>query len=132
MKIYLDYVFFLNFMFDFILLLCVKIILKRNVKIKRIFISSFIGALTIFTLFIKINSLELFVLKFLISIIMCLVAFSYKNVEYTIKNVSYLYMVSILLGGALYLINIEFSYNHSGLLFYHNGLIILIFVLYLS
>ena len=36
MKIYLDYVFFINFIFDFILLFTTKILLKRNVKIKRI------------------------------------------------------------------------------------------------
>ena len=53
MKIYLDYVFFINFIFDFILLFTTKVLLKRNVKIKRIILGSFIGTFSIFILFIK-------------------------------------------------------------------------------
>ena len=34
----------------------------------------------------------------------------------------YLYMTSIVLGGFLYLLNVEFSYKQSGLVFYHSGL----------
>ena len=36
MKIYLDLLFFLNFGFDFILLLVVSIILRRNVSLTRV------------------------------------------------------------------------------------------------
>lgn len=129
MKIYLDYIFFINFLFDFLLLLSVKIILRRNVKLKRIFLGSLIGGLSIFTLFLKINSIELFLIKIIISILMCITSFSFKNIKYLIKNISYLYLVSIVLGGALYFLNIEFSYNHTGLIFYHNGLSINIVVL---
>ena len=129
MKIYIDYVLFLNFMFDFILLMSIKIILKRRTNIKRIIFASLVGSSTIFVLFVNISSLELFIIKFIVSIIMCLVAFSYKNIKYTIKNISYLYLVSVILGGSLYLLNIEFSYNHQGLLFYHNGLSINVLVL---
>ena len=34
----------------------------------------------------------------------------------------YLYMISTILGGFLYLLNIEFSYKQDGLVFYFNGL----------
>ena len=121
MKIYLDLVFLLNFSFDFLLLLTVSIVLKRNVKIKRIIFGSIIGGLSTFLLLIKINSLELFLFKIIISIIMILVSFNYKNISYTIKNIVYLYFVSIILGGFLYYLNISFSYNREGLIFYHNG-----------
>jgi stage II sporulation protein GA (sporulation sigma-E factor processing peptidase) len=133
MKIYLDYIFFINFLFDTLLLLSVSIVLRRNIKIKRILLGAFIGGISIFTLFIKINSLELFLFKIIISIFMVLTTFSFKNIKYTIKNLSYLYMSSMILGGALYFLNIQFSYKQEGLIFYHNGLSInLIFLILFS
>ena len=129
MKIYLDYIFFINFIFDLLLLLSVSIILRRNVSIKRIILGALFGGISIFTLFVKINSLELFLLKLLISIIMTLITFKYKNIKYTLKNISYLYMSSMILGGVLYFLNIEFSYKQEGLIFYNNGFSINLIVL---
>lgn len=129
MKVYWDLLFILNFAFDFILLLAVSLVLRRRTKIKRLLLGAFIGALSIFLLFIKINSVQLFIIKLLVSAIMCLICFSYKNFKYFIRNMMYLYMVSIVLGGFLYLLNIEFSYKQTGLVFYHNGLSINFIVL---
>ncbi len=89
---------------------------------RKIIIGALIGSLSIFVLFIKINSLELFIIKFIVSIIMIIVSFDYKNVRYTMKNLFYLYTSSILLGGFLYYLNVEFSYKQEGLVFYHHGL----------
>lgn len=122
MKIYIDLVLFLNFAFDFILLLSVSVILKRNTNINRIIIGSFIGSLSILLLFININSMTLFIFKIVISVLMIIITFSYKNVRYFIKNISFFYMSSIILGGFLYLLNIEISYKNEGIIFYHNGL----------
>jgi stage II sporulation protein GA (sporulation sigma-E factor processing peptidase) len=122
MKLYLDLIFMINFMFDFILLLIVGIVLRRNTNIKRILLGSLIGGLSIFTLFFKITTFELFLLKILISVIMVLTAFGFKDIRYTLRNLFYLYTVSILLGGFLYYLNLEFSYKQDGLIFYHNGL----------
>ena len=122
MKIYLDVVFFINFAFDFLLLLGVSILLRRNVSIKRMVLGGLIGGLSIFILFFEISSFQLFLLKVIISIIMILVSFSYKNLEYTLKNFFYLYTESMILGGVLYYLNNEFSYKQEGLVFYHNGL----------
>lgn len=97
MKIYLDLLFFLNFGFDFILLLVVSIILRRNVSLTRIVLGGLIGGLSIFILFLKINSFELFILKILISIIMILASFSYKNIKYFMKNFFFLYSASMIL-----------------------------------
>lgn len=132
MKIYLDLVFLLNFGFDFMLLLSVSTLLKRRASIKRLLLGSMIGACTIFCLFIELSSLELFLIKFLMSIIMVIVSFSYKNINYTTKNIVYLYMSSIVLGGFLYYLNIEFSYKQEGLVFYHNGFSINFIVLVLT
>lgn len=122
MKIYVDLVLLLNFFFDFILLLTVLILLKRKVKIYRLLIGAFLGSLTTLILFFKISSFLLFIIKLVISILMIIVSFGFKDIKYFFKNLSYLYMTSIVLGGFLYLLNIEFSYKHNGLIFFHNGL----------
>lgn len=122
MKIYVDLVLFLNFVFDFILLLSVSILLRRMVSINRLLIGAFIGSLSILLLFININSVTLFLLKLFISVVMILVSFGYKDRNYFLKNMVFLYMASIVLGGFLYFLNIQFSYKNEGLLFFHNGL----------
>jgi len=122
MKIYLDLVLILNFIFDFLLLATVSIFLRRNATLTKLIIGAFIGSVSILTLFLNINSLELFLIKLFISILMCLITFNYRNLKYTLKNMFYLYTTSMILGGFLYLLNIEFSYKQIGLVFYHNGL----------
>lgn len=122
MKIYLDLVLLLNFTFDFLLLMSVSLLLRRNVKIVRILLGALLGSLSIFFLFIKITSLQLFLLKLMVSILMVIITFNYRDLKYTLRNLLYLYMASIVLGGFLYFLNIEFSYKNNGLVFYHNGL----------
>lgn len=129
MKIYLDLVLILNFIFDFLLLTAVSTFLRRNVLLTRLIVGAFIGSVSIFTLFLNVNSFELFLIKLLISIIMCLITFNYRNLKYTLKNMFYLYTTSMILGGFLYFLNIEFSYKQVGLVFYHNGLSINVIVL---
>ena len=132
MKIYLDVIFLINFFFDFFLLMITSILLRRKVKFKNMILGSLIGALSIFVLFININSFELFIIKIIISLIMVLVTFKYKNIRYTLKNIVYLYFTSMILGGVLYYLNVEFSYKQEGLVFYHDGLSINFVFLILS
>ena len=132
MKLYLDLIFLLNFAFDFLLLLSVSIILRRNIKIKKIILGSLFGALSILFLFLNISSLTLFLFKVVISILMIIISFGYKNIKYTFKNLTYLYISSIILGGFLYFLNVEFSYKQVGLVFYHNGLSINVIVLIIT
>lgn len=131
MKIYLDLVFFINFVFDFLLLLTVKIILKRYVSIKRILLGSFVGALSIFFLFFSLNSFTLFLLKVGISLIMTAVSFGLKDKKMYFKTILYLYFCSIILGGFLYYLNLEFSYQNVGMVFFHNGFSINFILLFL-
>ena len=122
MRIYIDLIMILNFFIDFILLLTVSVILRRNVKLTRVMMSAFIGGLSILILFFDITSILLMFLKFLISILMIITCFGYKNIKYTIINLLYLYLTSIVLGGFLYLVNLQISYKHIGILFFNNGL----------
>ena len=120
MKIYIDLILLLNFGFDFILLLSVSLILRRNTPIYKLLLGAFIGSISVLTLFIKINSLELFIIKIIISILMTITSFKFKNIKYALKNILYLYITSIVLGGALYLLNIELTYKNQGIIFYKN------------
>lgn len=104
MTVYIDLVCIINFIYDFLILLTVSFTLKRNRKIYYYILSSLIGVLSIFLLFLKINNIILFLLKILISIIMVIVAFGYKSIKHTISNIIYFYMTSIILAGFLYLI----------------------------
>ncbi|MBR3229387.1 MAG: sigma-E processing peptidase SpoIIGA [Bacilli bacterium] len=121
MTIYVDGLLFLNFFFDFLLLMTTSIILKRNVGVFRIILGAFIGSLSILVLFFKIGSFELFLIKLYLGFLMCIVSFGYKNIKYFLTNFFSFYIVSIILGGFLYYLNLEFSYKHSGLIFYHKG-----------
>ena len=117
MTIYIDLVFFLNFFFDFVLLLTVNNTLKRNVKMKRLFLGAFVGSITIFFLFLPISSFWLFWIKIFLGILMCLATFGIKDRKYLIQNLGYLYMTSTVLGGFLYFLNLTFSESHYGLVF---------------
>lgn len=111
MKVYVDLLFLLNVYLDFFILLTTSLILKRNVSLKRIFLGSLVGGLTIVLLFFKISNIGLFFLKFLFSVLMVLVTFSFKDIKYFFNNLGYLYVTSIVLGGGLYLVDLEFNLN---------------------
>ena len=119
-KVYLDLVIFLNIFLDFILLVSLSIVLKRRTSFKRIVLGSLVGGLSIFLLFVSFTSFQLFIIKLIISILMVLVTFGYKDIKYVINNVVYLYLLSIILGGFLYLLKVEFSYSNSGSVFFKN------------
>ncbi len=122
MKVYLDVVIIINYIFDLILLLSVNYILRRNTKILRILGGSFIGSVTLFVLFFRLKMIWLLIYKFVVSIIMLLVTFGYKDFNYLKKNIIYFYLVSMLLGGGIYFLNSQFSYTNKGLLFNNDGL----------
>ncbi len=131
MKVYVDLVLFLNFAFDFVLLLTVSILLKRRTSIYRLLLGAFFGSLSTLLLFFNLTTYFLFVIKVFISIFMVIISFNFVNIKFFVKNMTYLYMASILLGGFLYFLNISFSYNNKGLIFFHNGLSINFIILIL-
>ena len=112
MIVYVDLVFLLNIYLDFLILLTTALILKRNTSLKRIFLGSLVGGMTTILLFFKINSYLLFLGKVGFSLLMILVTFSFKNWKYFLNNLVYLYITSIVLGGGLYLLDLEFSLDN--------------------
>jgi len=121
MRVYVDLVLLLNISMDLLLLLSVSIVLKRNVKFYRIVLGSIFGGISIIFLFISVNNLTLFLFKMIISILMVLITFSYKNIKYFLNNLLYLYLSSIILGGGIYLLDIQINYRNHGLMFINNG-----------
>lgn len=112
MIIYVDLVFLLNIFLDFFLLMGVSVILTRNVKIKRIIFGSIIGGLSTFMLFISINGLISFILKIILGLLMVLTTFGYHNIKYTFNNLFYLYTLSFIVGGVMYLLMDNNYYNY--------------------
>ncbi len=100
MIIYIDLLLVLNFIYDLLILNVVSIVLKRNTNNKRLILSSIIGELSI--LLIKCNYITLLISKVLLAIALNIVSFDYKNIKYTLINLSYFYMISIILGGFIY------------------------------
>ena len=107
MKVYLDSLLILNLFIDYFILYGTKRLLKRKTSIKRLILGSIIGSLTTFTVFLKLTSLKLLIIKLILSIFIILVTFGKRNF---IENIFYFYIISIIIGGVLYLINIKFNY----------------------
>lgn len=122
MKVYVDVIMLVNFFFDFLILLSLSLLLKRNVPLKKILLGVLTGGVSIVFLFIPLNSFSLLFFKIIISIFMVIITFNYKNFKYFLNNLFYLYVVSIILGGLLYFIDDAFSYRNTGLIFYHTRL----------
>ena len=119
MKVYLDLVFFINFFFDFLILLATKIVLKEIVPFWRLLVGSIVASSSIFLLFLSLNNLELFLIKVGISIIIILITFGRRNF---LLDILYFYLISIILGGFLYLFDISFTYQNKGVIFFNHGL----------
>lgn len=130
MKIYLDFVFIINFFFDFLLLFGTSKILKRVVSLKRLLLGSLIGTISLIFLFFSLSSLELFLYKVFLSILIIFITFGKKEL---LKNLTYFYILSIILGGTLYLLDITFTYKNTGLVFIKNGYILnIILIIFVS
>lgn len=104
---YIELIYILNFLLDYMILYGTKRLLKINTTIKRLILASLIGSLTTNILFISINSISLFIIKVIVSIIMNLVTFKKENL---IKNTLYFYLISIIIGGSIYLLDIKTAY----------------------
>ena len=117
MKVYVDLVFFINFMFDLLLLMTVSIECKVYSKKRFLLLSSFFGSLSAFLLFLPINNISLFLFKIVISIIMLFIAFKITSKNLFITLIKSLYGNSIILGGVLYFFNNQINYKNIGLIF---------------
>lgn len=63
-------------------------------------------------LFLHLGNFSLFLLKILSGIIMVLITFGYKNIKYLFNNFINLVVLSVILGGSLYLFNLNSNINN--------------------
>ena len=103
--VYIDLLIIEDILMNYLIIVSVSIILKRITNFKKIVISSIIGLIPLIFIFIISNSLIIFLLTFIFSILMSVISFDYKCIIYTIKNIIYMYFVSIFLAGSIYLVN---------------------------
>lgn len=106
--VYVDLLVIEDLFLNYIVLLGTSILLNRTTNLKKIFLSSVIGLIPLVFLFTNLNKITVFIINFLFSIPMSLIAFKFKDILYTIKNILYMYFISIFLAGSLYLINTNF------------------------
>ena len=91
-------------------------------------LGSLVGAISVVLVLFNINKFICFFLKILVAVLMILVTFSYKNSKYTIENLTYLYMISIIMAGFLYYLSLEFEYANYLLLIISAPLIIGVYI----
>ncbi|MBS4189140.1 sigma-E processing peptidase SpoIIGA [Bacillus sp. FJAT-49705] len=102
MEVYLDIIWVLNLLFDSLLLYLTALILKRNLKIWRLFAGGLVGSVIILLSVTPLNTYSGHPLtKLLFSIFMILIAFGYKRFRYFIKVLTTFYLMTFLVGGSL-------------------------------
>ena len=109
--VYVDLLVIEDLFLNYIILLATGLILNRITKFKKIFLSSVIGLIPLIFLFTNTSKLLLNIITFIFSIPMSIISFKYKSFIYTIKNIIYMYFISIFLAGSIYLINTNFLPN---------------------
>ena len=109
--VYVDLLVIQDLIYNYVILLGISLLLTRITNIKKIFLSSAIGTIPLIFLFINISNQLNFFISFIFSIIMSLITFSYKDIIYTIKNIFYMYSISIFLAGGINLINVNLLPN---------------------
>ena len=122
MTVYIDLVIIINFIIDFIILLAVDILLKRNMKIKYIIYSSLFGGFSIILLMYISSNIIILLYKIIVSMIMVIIAFKYNSFNYFNDNLFWLYIISIILGGTIYLIDNQISLSNNGIIFTKNNI----------
>ncbi|MBY0120782.1 sigma-E processing peptidase SpoIIGA [Bacillus sp. S/N-304-OC-R1] len=126
MEVYLDIIWALNLLFDSLLLYLTAILLKRDIKLWRLFVGGLIGSSIIL---LSLTPLSTFsshpFAKLLFSILMVLAVFGFKRFRYFIKGLMTFYLTTFLIGGTLigvhYFIKFDFQLSSSVMLASVNG-----------
>ena len=101
MKVYLDLVIIINFLYDFLILASVSVLLKRHASIKKIIFGSLIGMSSILVLFLSLSKFTLLLFKIITSLSMVIITFGTKKIG---ENIFYFYIITIIIGGFQYLV----------------------------
>lgn len=122
MVIYIDLLVLINFFIDLLVLIGTSILLKRKASVKRLILGAIVGSTSCLLLFYIHDNITLLVYKLLISILMVIISFGYVSFKYFKDNLIWLYIISIILGGSIYLLSDSISLKNNALVFNNNGL----------
>ena len=106
MKIYIDLFFLFNVIMDASIIFGVGSLLKRKTNIIRVIVAAILGGLLSLLMFLDINRLFI---QLMGVILISIISFGFRNIKYLFKNILYMYIISVLLGGIIYLFNIRVS-----------------------
>ena len=99
-KVYVDVLFIINFIIDYILLSVTSFFVKKTPAVFKMCISSFIGALFAATVFfLPINAVFSLFFSAATAFLMVFVAFGAKKTTVLIKDVAIFYLVAISASG---------------------------------
>ncbi len=102
--IYVDLLFLINFLADYVILYLTSVFSCCYTNFKRLLVASFIGALFAVTSLLSISGgILLFLLTFIFSYLLCRIAFGKKGKMSFSSIIFYFYLSSILLYGGMYL-----------------------------
>ncbi|MBR5515649.1 MAG: sigma-E processing peptidase SpoIIGA [Clostridia bacterium] len=100
--IYGDILFIINFSMDFLSIYITSKLLHAQTSISRLVFPSCLGALYgVISLFSNQYQLLSFAVNIIVAILICYIAFGYRNPLYLIRNTLIFYAVSFLLGGTM-------------------------------
>lgn len=121
MEVYLDIIWALNFLFDSLLLFLTAIILKRDVRLWRIFAGGLIGSIIILLSITPIHSYAGHpITKLFFSIIMVLTSFGFKRFRFFLRGLLTFYLMTFLIGGSLigvhYFVKFDFNLSNTVLM----------------
>ena len=103
LTIYIDVLFLLNFILDYIILVTTAFLNDVKPKLYRIICASAIGALySVLIFFPQLSLINILLFRIGISIIIVLTAFKYLAIINYIKNVLTYYIVNAIYGGSIY------------------------------
>lgn len=110
--IYLDAIWFLNFLFDCLLLFLTAAFLKKKVKMYKIFIAATIGASY---LLMAIGNQSVYfshpLTKVTISLIMIFIVFGFHKMSIFLKHIFVFYLATFLIGGSITALHFLFSFT---------------------
>ncbi|WP_226037944.1 sigma-E processing peptidase SpoIIGA [Aquibacillus saliphilus] len=126
MTIYLDAIWLLNFLLDWMILLLTQWIVKDNTRGLRIMAGAFVAsALVPITLFLPDSFFVSPFGKGLFSLLIILMSFGFTNVHQFIKRLLSFYFVSFALGGGLiaihFMLGRQMTASNSGILTFQTG-----------
>ena len=118
--VYVDVLIFLNTLINYFILLGVNRITRSDTNRFRLLCGAVIGGFSSLLLFIENLGLLITVLKILSGVLMVIVSFKFKPYKRILKNLFWLFAISILLGGVILIL---YLFTETDLMIYSNGIV---------